>query len=221
MNKHLSLFIGSSLLAVSAMTLFTDSASAKGNGKGNQKKNETVEQPSIVATSCAQSAFSGVSSCEGPFSGNNSNQNLDGLFDINWESGSFVSGEIKVDNGLEGSTDGFSFESDKDKAMQSGTWKLDNSITDEYEYGMFVVKAGNSFSSYFWDGLSTTGVWDTRGVTPNGGGSPDLSHFSFYGFGQRVVEPEVPTIPEPATMLGLLAVGVGIAATRRKQLQQA
>lgn len=203
------------------MTMFADSASAKGNGKGNQNKNETVEQSSTVAASCTLSAFSGVTSCEGPFSGNNSNQSLDGLFDINWESGSFVSGEIKVDNGSKGSTGGFSFKSAKDQDKQSGTWELDKSITDKYQYGMFVVKAGNSFSSYFWDGLSTTGVWDTLGVTPNNGGSPDLSHFSFYGFGQRVVEPPTPTIPEPATVIGLLAVGGGIVASRRKKAQSA
>ncbi|WP_204138127.1 PEP-CTERM sorting domain-containing protein [Halomicronema sp. CCY15110] len=215
MKKHLVLLIGSSLLAVSTVAMFADGASAKGNGKN--KNSDSNDQPTAVQASCNLNAFSGVSGCEGPISGNNSNQNLDGLFDIDWESGSFVSGEIKVDNGSGGSTGGFSFSGNK----QSGTWELDKSITNKYQYGMFVVKAGNSFASYFWDGLSTSGAWDTKGVIPNGGGSPDLSHFSFYGFGQRVVEPEVPTIPEPAAMLGLLSVGGVIAATRRKKLQQA
>jgi len=34
-------------------------------------------------------------------------------------------------------------------------------LTYQYESGMFVVKAGSSFSAYFWDGLSSTGTWDT------------------------------------------------------------
>ncbi len=216
MKKHLSLLIGASLLTISTMAMFADSASAKGN-----KNKPNKGQKTAVQASCTLSAFGGVNGCEDPISGNNSNQNLDGLFNLNWESGSFVSGEIKVDNGKKGKTGGFSFESDKDAAKQSGKWFLDESITDKYQYGMFVVKAGNSFASYFWDGLSSSGTWDTKGVIPNGGGSPDLSHFSFYGFGQRVVEPPTPKIPEPATMLGLLAVGGGIAATRRKKLQQA
>ncbi len=215
MKKHLSLLIGASLLAISAVAVSADSASAKGNGKNSEKQKPKT---STVAASCALSAFSGVSSCEDPISGNNSNQNLDGLFDINWESGSFISEEIKIDNGSGGSNKGFSFSGNK----QVGTWELDASLADKYQYGMFVVKAGNSFASYFWDGLSTIGTWDTKGVIPNGGGSPDLSHFSFYGFGQRLPEePPVPTIPEPAAMAGLLAVGAGIVVTRRKKGQPA
>jgi hypothetical protein len=220
MNKHLSLLIGSSLLAVSTIAMAADAASAKGNGKN--KNSESPAESAYIESSCTLSAFSGISACTDYITGNNSNQDLSGLFDIAWEDESLIkagiaTGEIKVDNGLEGSSEGFSFSGNK----QSGTWELKASITDNYQYGMFVVKAGNSFASYFWDGLSSTGTWDTLGVKPNGGGSPDLSHFSFYGFGQRVVEPEVPTIPEPATFLGLLVVGGAIAATRRKKLQQA
>jgi len=202
MKRYLALLIGSSLMAVGAVTLPAANALAAGD--------------------CTKSAFSGVTACEGSLNGNNSNQSLDGLFDINWKSGSFVSGEIKVDNGSGGSSSGFSFTSDAGKNKQSGTWSLDSSLTDQYESGMFVVKAGSSFSAYFWDGLSSTGTWDTKGVKLVGkGNTPDLSHFSFYGFGQRVAEPPIPRIPEPAAMAGLMAVGVGIVTSRRQQAQQA
>ncbi len=90
----------------------------------------------------------------------------------------------------------------------SGSWSiagLDNSSP-------FVIslKAGNNYSAYFFDaGSALNGLWNTIGTSVNGGGNAQaISHISlFVASNQFSVEPKAQEVPEPGTLLGLLAIG--------------
>jgi hypothetical protein len=103
---------------------------------------------------------------------------------------------------------------------KSGGWSFDSSVVN----GPFALslKSARSFSVYFFEGLDDfDGTWDTLGLqTPNGKAGPGLSHASLF-YVERTVEPPVETVPEPAAMAGLLAVGAGIVVNRRKKAQEA
>ncbi|RAQ38885.1 PEP-CTERM sorting domain-containing protein [Arthrospira sp. O9.13F] len=74
----------------------------------------------------------------------------------------------------------------------------------------FVLKGGNGFAAYLFDGISqlTDLSWST--------GGPGLSHATLYVFDSPI--PPIP-VPEPGTLLGLVAIGgvmVGQKAISRK-----
>lgn len=203
MTKQFSTLIGSSLIAMGVMAAIAGNASAASLIPGT--------------VLCATSNVTGTTDCEGAFEGNNSNQDLDGLFDKLWEKDNpHASGEIKVD-GTSGTTeDGFLTISSADSEALSGTWSLSQSFIDTYDHAMFVVKGGDSFSAYLWNGLETSGTWNTLGVEKgNGEPGPGLSHFSVYGI--KGDDDDNESVPEPAAMAGLMAIGAGIVINRRKQ----
>ncbi|WP_204141902.1 PEP-CTERM sorting domain-containing protein [Halomicronema sp. CCY15110] len=196
MKKQLSLLAASSLLAAGALAVSAIDASAL-DLTGN--------------VTCSTSNLVGSSACEGAFEGNNSNQDLDGLFGIaDWgnelfklENGATSNGPLTVTPA--GGT--------------SGNWSITQSYLDGIDDLMFVIKGGPTFSAYLWDGLTTSGTWNTDGIEKgNGTAGPGLSHFSIYSV-PRTTEPPVETVPEPAAMAGLLAVGAGIVVNRRKKAQ--
>lgn len=199
MKKQLSLLMSSSLLAVGAVTALALDAAAL--------------TPGVI--SCSTSNLAGSSACEGAFTGNNSNQDLDGLFGVaDWGEELF-----KIEEGDPTSNGPLTVETVGDT---SGTWSIDESFLDMTETLMFVLKGGPSFSAYLWNGVDTSGTWNTDGVQTGGRNpkaGPDLSHFSIYRV-PRKEEPEPNPIPEPAAMVGLVMVGAGIVTSRRKKAEQ-
>ncbi|MGF1458731.1 MAG: PEP-CTERM sorting domain-containing protein [Leptolyngbyaceae cyanobacterium] len=91
-----------------------------------------------------------------------------------------------------------------------------NSSSDEGEIAI-AIKGGPTFSLYGFNDLGiTSDAWDTKGVAKgNGNAEPGLPNFSIYV--KRGDGGDNPTIPEPAAMAGLLAVGAGMVASRRKR----
>ena len=96
-----------------------------------------------------------------------------------------------------------------DQGSNSGTW----SITGLDDSSPFVIslKAGNNYSAYFFDaGSALSGDWDTIGTSLNGSGKAgkQISHISvFVASNQFGDTPESQEVPEPGTLVGLLALG--------------
>lgn len=188
MQKLASKLIGASI-AVAAVAALAPGASAL----------------TLNGHSCTDGTVTGTVSCEGAFDGNNSNQDLNGLFGYDWgdeilkaeDSNGFMDSVLDVSGG--GNT--------------SGTWDLSGFDFGLYDQLMFVVKGGTTFSAYLWDGTSTSGTWDTLGIVNKSGNTPGISHFSVYGIeGDGSTE----DVPEPLATVGLLAIVGGAAALRRR-----
>ena len=197
----------------------SDVAHAKnGNGGGNGG-GKGGSQPTQVL--CSDSAlfllYKPTVSCQGPISGNDSESAVQALLGSEWE---FLA---KDDDGNGINEWGSDFANVDYFELTggtgtSGTWEFDtNLIPATVEEFAIAIKGGPTYSLYKFEDLSvTSGDWDTLGVT-NGDGKagPGLSHFSVYV--KRVPEVPVPTIPEPAAMVGLVAVGAGVVINRRKK----
>ena len=90
----------------------------------------------------------------------------------------------------------------------SGTW----SITGLDDSSPFVIslKASNKYSAYFFEaGSALEGLWNTIGTSVNGQGNAQaISHISvFVASNQFTDTPETQEVPEPGTLVGLLALG--------------
>lgn len=196
MKKQLSLLIGSSLLTVGAVAMSASEASAltpTGNG-------------------CTDGLLSGTTTCEGTFTGNASNQDLDGLFGKDWETIFKVEGTSGTDGPLT-ITDGGD--------GKIGGWELSLDFASIYTHAMFVVKGADNFGAYEWDGSSVTGSWSTADLRTGNNGTgqnvPQLSNFSVYAIRGDDNGPDPEPVPEPAAMAGLMAIGAGIVINRRKK----
>jgi len=75
--------------------------------------------------------------------------------------------------------------------------------------GLYSVKAGNGYALYYTDDLSNID-WNTSDRQNKG-----LSHLSVWR--TRTIVPQPETIPEPASLLGLAAVGVAVAGGALKK----
>lgn len=75
--------------------------------------------------------------------------------------------------------------------------------------GLYSVKAGNGYALYYTDDLSSIS-WDTSDRS-----NKALSHLSVWV--SRAPEPLAEAIPEPASLLGLAAVGVAVAGSALKK----
>lgn len=156
--------------------------------------------------SCTKGTVTGTVSCEGAFNGNNSNQDLDGLFGFDWGD------EVLKAEGDNGFMDG-DLDIDFTSGETSGTWDLSGFDLGLYDQLMFVVKGGTTFSAYLWDGVATSGTWNTLGIVNGGGKTPGLSHFSVYGIQG---DGDTEDVPEPFATVGLLAIVGGAAMLRRR-----
>ena len=156
--------------------------------------------------SCSNSNLTGSVACQGAYEGNDSNQDLGGLFDVDaWSE--LYKVDLEEDNGTDGGLE-------VTGGGTSGGWSLtgiDFSTTDI----MVALKGGPSFSAYKLDGVTTSGSWNTDGIE-NGGGNPNpgLSHFTVYQAPKPVTDPEA--VPEPLTILGS-ATALGIGGLLKRQ----
>ncbi len=203
MKKVLSTLVGTSVLATASIGLSSISASA------------------LTLTgdvSCATSNVSGSVDCQGAFSGNDSNQDLGGLFGID----QWMEFE-KVDNSS-GTSGALTVTAAGDE--KSGTWSL-STIPSSPQY-MIVLKGGPSFSAYLMDDDTLSGTWNTLGIQTGGRNpkaGPGLSHFTVYKAVGGIVTPPPddsnPTpVPEPLTILGAGAA-IGFGGTFKRKLGKA
>lgn len=150
---------------------------------------------------CSESNVPGATACDGIYSGNNSNQDLDGLFGIaDWTE------SFKVDDSS-GTAGALTVTSAGDE--KSGTWLFDFT---GYSNVMFVLMGGNTFTAYLMDVAGAgSGTWNTNDLLAGrSGNAPGLSHFSVY-------TTPVP-LPAAAWLFGsalLGMIGIGIRRSRK------
>ncbi|BAQ62636.1 hypothetical protein GM3708_3042 [Geminocystis sp. NIES-3708] len=192
-----------STVFISLIGIYPEIAQAKDKDKGKEKEKETISSSSTVLCSTANLTTSIL--CEGPFSGNDSNSNLDGIFGLNnWTEFAKVDDDNGTDKGLTVTGGG-----------TSGGWSLDLGGDGSHKYSgvMAVLKGGPSYSAYLL-GLDVldnfnflNGTWNTDGIYKgNGDPNPGLSHFTIYTTGKMPIR----DVPEPLTILGTgLALGFG------------
>lgn len=169
------------------------------------------------STTCSVSDFTidgaNSSACEGAYDGNDSNQNLDGVFGTNgWME------IVKVDDpASDGTQNGVTLNVGNNGGT-SGTWSV--SDWNGYSLVMAVIKGGPTFSAYLLgDPSGTSGTWDTNGIlNGNGGRGPGLSHLTLY-YAQNGDNPPHPPAPIPLPAAGwLLLAGIGgMAALKRRR----
>lgn len=110
-------------------------------------------------------------------------------------------------------------------AGETGTWNFAKGFSGP---AAVAVKAGNSYSLYFFEDVADAyaGTFSTAGVAKVGGGpkgkggnTPGLSHLSVFTAQRPDTPPSTPqAVPEPASILGLLAIGgLGIGLKRQRQ----
>lgn len=149
----------------------------------------------------------------GIFDGNNSNDDLDGLFgvadwgdefkiDAPFGSVSFADTTLTVINSSPG------FNGDED------LWSLTGK--GDYESLMFVLKGGPSYSAYSMDVNVLFGGWDRFSMLKgNGDRGPELSHWSVYVSGNG--DPTMASVPLPAAGIMLLMALGGLGAARLRK----
>lgn len=154
---------------------------------------------------CALSDFTGTSECAGTFEGNDDATGLNDevLFGISdWV-------ELAKVDAQSGTVTNFITVGAPSSGTQ--TWGFDGTF-DPFSFAnlTFVLKGGPTFSAYLWDGIATSGTFDTDGILTGGGGAgPDLSHFTLYGSNSEPV-------PEPSS-LALIAFGLAFLAWRSRR----
>lgn len=202
MNFSKSGWISLSVTAVASLTFGVEGASA---------------QLSATGMSCNVANLTGTDECEGIFGGNDSNT-------ITTETQLFGKTGwtelFKVDDSS-GTTGPLTVALDNPRNDDAGTWKLSEDFSfDSYESVMFVLKGGNSFTSYLSDGVTMAGDWENGDLLKgNGRRGAGLSHFTVWttgtGSGEKD-EPKPVPVPEPAAMLGLGSVALASRFLRRQ-----
>lgn len=175
-----------------------------------------------------------ASECNGAFGANESNSDLDGIFDFaGWKE------IVKVDAPASSGTANGVTLTLTDNGSTSGTWSVDD--WGGFTTVMAILKGGPSFSAYLLD--TTAGIggkWTTEGLLTGGGPqrtvgiignnprkqrdtSPGLSHMTLYSYGGATagaVSDEITgpaPVPLPAAGWLLLAGLGGLAAPRRRK----
>ena len=157
----------------------------------------------LTSNPCKTESMGGSSACNGVFAGNDSNQNLDGIFGLTgWNE------LLKVDasSGVE-SGSGITLTVTSNIDESAGTWAV-NSFAG-FENVMFVLKGGNTFSAFLMNTSILSGNWNNESIFDRNGNNPGLSHFTVYASGTPAV------IPLPAAGLLLISALGGLAAMRR------
>lgn len=162
-------------------------------------------------------AGTNASACEGIFAGNDSNQDVSGLFGGAW---TYVT-KYDLDSGATSGDASVGLTAD---AGSSGDWSVSSwgAMTD----AMVILKGGKSFSAFLLDDLTlgTSGTFDTTGAAIKGNAKkgklkfgPDLSHISLYS--RNTTPPDDNTGPDPVPLPAggwLILTGLAaLAASRR------
>lgn len=193
-----------SLIGAAASIAFAAFGLVSGASASTLKPLELAVSPATCSVSDFTIGEADASMCEGAYRGNDSNSELDGIFDINgWteiakvemrknRSGSFTTGSLTVN--------------------RNGTWSV--SSWGNNSPVMAVIKGGNTFSAYLLGDLTATfGTWNTDGVLKgNNRPGPGLSHLTIYSG-----DPTPTPIPLPAAGWMLLAGLGGLVAMRRRK----
>jgi hypothetical protein len=162
--------------------------------------------------------FSGIATytgCEGVFSGNDSNS-LEQVADLfeegasinnNWANNDAYKIDIDEEYVENVTTEYYKMFGLGGEDGNTGTIEFVKDIESEFA---IVLKTATSWSAYKFDGITagTSFDWNTLGVSTNKGQGRGLSHLSLYvsDTGVDVENPPV-EVPEPTTLLGLIAVG--------------
>jgi hypothetical protein len=173
----------------------------------------------MAPEACIVGSVSGATACSGIWEGNDSNQDLSGLFGIaTWTE------VVKHNSGAAGSTANNGVELTIDYPVGSAaTWAVDTYNNNDPV--IFVLKAANTFSAFLMNTAILSGTFDTQSAlsgginTPaqNRDRGPGLSHWTIYsgGTGGGVI---VPPVPLPATLpLLLTAIGFGGFTLRKSR----
>jgi len=161
---------------------------------------------------CDVSNFTESIACEGAFSGNPSPDIPGNTYfgTSDWTEILKVDSDSGTDGGLTVTGGG-----------TSGGYSL-TGLAADHQY-MVSLKGGPSFSVYLLEAgiTSISGLWNTDGLFKgNGTSGPGLSNVVVWK--TRVDDTPPPeSVPEPAAMAGLMAVGAGIVLNRRKKAEQA
>jgi hypothetical protein len=205
MKKVLSTVLGASLMSVGLVAVSATDA--------------------FASQSCdVNNIFSDIATytgCEGAFSGNDDENEVNNIFKDVYDSNTSVSFSDKLD-ASSGSTDWFKI-TNKNNDKNNGQIEFLKDVN--YKFG-FVLKASNSWSSYFFDGITKGTVldFDTAGVSQNRRGvAQDLSHATMYVSDIEVAlrdeknKPPKVYVPEPSAVLGLAFLGGGMFLSRRRK----
>lgn len=215
MKKVLSTVLGASLMSVGLVGVSATGAFAAPPGGG--QTGQTCDVDNI---------FSGALTaeyCEGSFSGNDKANDVKNLFQDLYDSSASVTSSVKADD-YDGDVDTSLFRiwsPDGDDSVGKIEFKQDI----DYKFS-FVLKAGNTWSSYFFDGIEAGTILDftTAGVSKNGNGSAAaLSHATMYVSDIEVAlreeenKPPKVYVPEPSAVVGLAFLGGGMFLSRRRK----
>lgn len=210
--KLLTLGLG----AVIVSSIFLPSAAEAKPGKKNNK-------PQEASVACNQTELGVLSNFCDFRSGNDDGGGLSGtLAWLDTQSPDDWEKFFKVDSSSgNASRSGVDLNVSADTSLD-GTWTMDFSELLDLGYSEFAVavKAGNGHAIYGYDTAdfmdASTYEWSTVGLKNGGGQQPGLSHFTVYvKRGEK--EPTPAPVPEPMSILGLVAFGGGAVALKRRQ----
>ncbi len=200
MKKIFTTLVGSSVLAAGLLSLSAIEASAASLGPGNGTC--SVTDVTVLGMN--------ATSCRGYYAGNDKNQDTEDTLADQFAAGTWTQSVSSDDDPGSLPITG--------AGTTSGTWGT--TITHNLDFAL-AVKAGNSFSLYYFTGKTLPldlgdATWSTAGVEPVGSGNtPALSHLTLYT-GTSGTNP----IPEPLTMLGA-GTALGFGTFFKKKLAQA
>ena len=215
--KILSIGLGAVLIA---SALLPTAAQAKpGKGGGPKKDQPPKQDKPVESVTCGQTELGVLSNfCEFR-DGNDDGYGLSGTLD--WLDGQSPTGWekfFKVD-----SASGSVSKEDVDlNVYAGGTWDMNFSELLDLGYSEFAVavKGGQDHAIYGYDTTDfvdgATYDWSTKGLVNNGGQQPGLSHFTVY-VKRGAQEPGPEPVPEPMSILGLVAFGGGAIALKRRR----
>lgn len=144
-----------------------------------------VEKASAITlvpnTTCSVANLTTSSQCSGIYSGNDSNQDVTGLFsppNYGWTEVAKAEGP---ENGSPWTNNGLTVMFNNAQRT-SGTWSYTNPSQSLNPF-MFILKGGPTFSAYLIPSGVTSGTWNTQDLLTGGNNpqrGPGLSHFSVY-----------------------------------------